>query len=263
MLPLSITILEDENVYMKQLIQELNCWSRKNDIAVSIRSFSNGKDLLREEFDDNEILFFDIDLKALRNGEKIDKQNGKVICSQFLDMNGLDIAKRLRENGFHGTIIFLTAFSEYVFQGYNVQAHDFLLKPIDADKLAKCLQPIVKGMDSSFHIYQFRDEMFKIPYNKILAFSAYKHYVDIATLIPVSNQDRNSYKTFRQRISVKELESQLPEEFIRCHRSVIINANKIISITKTEAVLIGDVICPISESYLEGVREAFVRVLGC
>lgn len=244
MTSLNITILDDEENYIKQLIQELHCWGREHNTTVSIRSFSRGKDLLKEEFDDTELLFLDIDLKTKH-------------------MNGLDIAKKLRKNGFRGNIIFLTAFSEYVFEGYNVHAHDFLLKPIDAEKLTKCLQPIVKSMDGSFHIFQFREETFKIPYNKILAFSTYKHYVDIATLIPASVQEKNALKLFRQRISIRDLEAQLPEEFIRCHRSVIINANKIISITKTEAVLINDTVYPISESYLEGVREAFMRVLGC
>ena len=244
MTSLNITILDDEKNYIKQLVEELQDWGRKHDTAVSIRSFSHGEDLLEEEFDDTELLFLDIDLKTKH-------------------WNGLDIAKKLRKNGFRGNIIFLTAFSEYVFEGYNVRAHDFLLKPIDAEKLTKCLRPIVESMNESFHIFQFREETFKIPYHKILAFSSYKHYVDIETLIPASSSEKNVWKTFRQRISIRELESQLPEEFVRCHRSVIINAGKIISMTKTEAVLINDTMYPISESYLEGVREAFMRVLGC
>lgn len=244
MIPLKITILDDEENDRRQLIQELYYWGTKHNIAVSIRSFSRGVDLLKEELDDMELLFLDIDLKTK-------------------NMNGLDIAKKLRKNGFRGNMIFLTAFSEYVFEGYNVHAHDFLLKPIDTEKLTKCLHPIIKSIDGSFYIFKFREETFKIPYSKIVAFSSYKHYVDIATLIPASAQDKNAFKTFQQRISIRDLEPKLPEEFIRCHRSVIINTSKMISMTKTEAVLINNAIYPISESCLEAVREAFMKVLGC
>lgn len=244
MTPLHITILDDEENYIRQLAQELQHWGREHNTAVSIRSFSCGEDFLKEEFDDTELLFLDIDLQAEH-------------------LNGLDIAKKLRKDGFRGNIIFLTAFSEYVFEGYNVRAHDFLIKPIDAERLAKCLKPIVKSLDGSFHVFQFREETFKIPYNKILAFSSYKHYVDIATLIPAPAQEKNAFKTFQQRISIRDLEPKLPEEFVRCHRSVIINASKMISMTKMEAVLINDTVYPVSKSYLEEVREAFMKVLGC
>lgn len=244
MTTLNVTILEDEESHAKQLTQALGCWSRKNDIGLSIHSFSSGEDFLKKEFDDTELIFLDIDLKTK-------------------NMNGVSIAKRLRKDGFRGNIIFLTAFSEYVFEGFNVRAHEFLIKPVDTAMLTRCLEPIIQSIDSSFHIFQLREETFKIPYHKILAFSAYKHYVDIATLLPASAGDKAAFKTFQQRISIKDLESRLPEEFIRCHRSVIINASKIISMTKTEAMLVNDTVYPISESYLEDVREAFMKVLGC
>lgn len=99
----------------------------------------------------------------------------------------MDIAKQLRKDGFCGNIIFLTAFSEYVFDRYHVQALDYLLKPISQNKLEQCMKPILRNMQGSYHVYKTKTETVKIPYNKILAFTSFRHYVDIITQ-PNDNQ---------------------------------------------------------------------------
>lgn len=237
---LNITILEDEITYAEQLQKLLAEWGRKNSIAISIHHFSRGEDFSNVTYEADELFFLDIDL---------------------VTSNGLDIAKKLRNDGFQGHIIFLTAFSEYVFDGYHVQALDYLLKPIDAGKLDRCMQPVLKDRESSYFTYQTKTEMVKIPYNKIMAFTSYKHYVDITTQIPVSPSEQNTYKCYRRKITLKNLEQQLPKEFIRCHRTVIININKVMKLTRTEVTLSNDSVYPISESYLKQVRDAFWKLL--
>lgn len=111
---LSITILEDEEIHSKQLKQLLKKWGDENHIMMSIHLFFSGESFLKYNYNEDELFFLDINLKT---------------------MNGMDIAKQLRKDGFQGTIIFLTAFSEYVFEGYNVQALNYLIKPIDYEKL--------------------------------------------------------------------------------------------------------------------------------
>ena len=169
---LNITIIEDEFIYVKQLQQLLKSWSIENHILISVRHFPYGEDFYNKEYDEDEIFFLDIELKT---------------------MNGMSIARQLRKDGFHGTIIFLTSFSEYVFDGYHVQALDYLLKPIDYQKLDTCLRPIINNLNGAYHTYQTKTEIVKIPYNKILCFSAFRHYVDIMTQIPVSSNDKNTF----------------------------------------------------------------------
>lgn len=237
---LNITILEDEAVYAGQLQKLLSEWGKKNNVTISVRHFSRGEDFIKKAYDEEELFFLDIDL---------------------VTTNGIEIAKELREDGFRGHIIFLTAFSEYVFDGYHVQALDYLLKPIDADKLDNCMKPVLKDMESSFLIWQTQSEMIKVPYNKIMAFTSYKHYVDIITQIPVSASDNTTCKCYRRKITLKALEQQLPKQFMRCHRTIIININKVMKLTRTEATLSDDSVYPVSESYLKNVREAFWKLL--
>ncbi len=237
---LDIIILEDELPYAQQLTTLLREWGRQKNIALSIRHYQNGVDFLAAEYEDDTLFFFDIDLMG---------------CS------GLDIAKQLRKDGFHGYIIFLTAFSEYVFDGYHVQALDYLLKPIDREKLGRCLQPVLKDLEGSCYVYQAKSEIIKIPYHKIMAFTSFRHYVDIITQIPISASNRNICKTYRQKITLKALEQRLPAEFVRCHRTVIININKVMKLAAAELTLSDHSVYPVSESCLKSVRHAFGKLL--
>ena len=228
---LNVTILEDEATHAAQLKQLLEKWGKQNNISTSIRHYFNDKDFSEKEYDEDELFFIDIELGSA---------------------NGMDIAKQLRKDGFCGNIIFLTAFSEYVFDGYQVQALDYLLKPISQNKLEQCMKPILRNMQGSYHVYKTKTETVKIPYNKILAFTSFRHYVDIIT------QPNDNQTFFRQKITLKNLQNQLPKEFVRCHRTVIVNMNKVMRLTNKDITLSDNSIYPVSESYLEHVREVFI-----
>lgn len=231
---LNVTILEDEATHAAQLKQLLEKWGKQNNISTSIRHYFNDKDFSEKEYDEDELFFIDIELGSA---------------------NGMDIAKQLRKDGFCGNIIFLTSFSEYVFDGYHVQALDYLLKPISQNKLEQCMKPILRNMQGSYHVYKTKTETVKIPYNKILAFTSFRHYVDIIT------QPNDNQVFFRQKITLKNLQNQLPKEFVRCHRTVIVNMNKVMRLTNKDITLSDNSIYPVSESYLEHVREVFSKLL--
>lgn len=231
---LNVTILEDETTHAMQLKQLLINWSKQNNISISIRHYYNDNDFSGKEYDEDELFFIDIKLGFA---------------------NGMDLAKQLRKDGFCGNIIFLTAFSEYVFDGYHVQALDYLLKPISQNKLEQCMKPILRNMQGAYHVYRTKTETVKIPYNKILAFTSFRHYVDIIT------QPNDNKALYRQKITLRNLQDQLPEEFVRCHRTIIVNMNKVMRLTSKDITLSDNSIYPVSESYLEHVREVFSELL--
>ncbi len=63
--------------------------------------------------------------------------------SNIVNENGISICMQLREKGFHGDIIFLTAFREYVFDGYQAQAINYLLKPISEEIVNNCMDKYI------------------------------------------------------------------------------------------------------------------------
>ena len=144
---LNVTILEDEATHAAQLKQLLEKWGEQNNISTSIRHYFNNKDFSEKEYDEDELFFIDIELGSA---------------------NGMDIAKQLRKDGFCGNIIFLTAFSEYVFDGYHVQAFDYLLKPISQSKLEQCMKSILRNMQGSYHVYKTKTETVKMRLFQVL-----------------------------------------------------------------------------------------------
>ena len=112
-----IAICDDEK-YMSDQIQELACafFGRRNR-ETAIRRFSCGRELL--EYDGQiDILFLDIQMK---------------------DMDGMETAKRLRAGKFRGFLIFITVLQEMVFQSFEVQAYDYLVKPIEEARFEKTM----------------------------------------------------------------------------------------------------------------------------
>lgn len=231
---LHVTILEDKTAHATQLAQLLQKWGKQHNIFLSLRHYFKSEDFIGKKYDEDELFFIDIELGM---------------------MNGIDLARHLRKSSFHGNIIFLTAFPEYVFEGYHVQALDYLLKPINENKLEQCMKPVLRNMEGSYHVYRTKNQTVKIPYSKIFAFTSFQHYVNIVTRFNGNNA------SYRQKITLSNLQSLLPGEFVRCHRTTIVNINKVIRLTCKDITLSDYSVYPVSESCLEHVREAFSRVI--
>ena len=81
----------------------------------------------------------------------------------------METAVRLRKENYSGDLIFLTAFREYVFEGYNVQAFNFLLKPIDQKILEQVLSALILKYSPECYILKNKQQIQALPYSKILA----------------------------------------------------------------------------------------------
>ena len=162
-------------------------------------------------------------------------------------MTGLDVAKKLREEGYQGSVIFLTAFREYVFHGYEVHAMNYLLKPVKEYPLFLCLDEIAKDLYGSSYLYRNKQEIIRIPYKDILSFSSSMHYVDILTVS----------EHFCQYTTLNSIIEYLPQEFIRTHKSCIVNMAHIYKISGSTIVLSNHMTTRIGRSYMKSVVAAF------
>ena len=196
-----IAICDDEK-YMSDQIQELACafFGRRNR-EIAIRRFSCGQELL--EYDGQiDILFLDIQMKG---------------------MDGMETAKRLRAGKFRGFLIFITVLREMVFQSFEVQAYDYLLKPIEEARFEKTMERLLASMCSAggssllvqkgyeSRIIQKEDIVFcEIIDRKI--------YLNLA-----SGEVVDYYERIESLIRLENLETKLDSRFFRCHRSFLIN----------------------------------------
>lgn len=226
---MNITILEDQPLETERLKTQLQTWSTQNNFPIEIKAYSSGETYLEQRncLDEFPNVFF------------LDIQMGK--------LSGIDIAKKLRKEGYRGYIIFLTAFREYVFHGYEVHALNYLLKPIKPEPLRLCLEEIAKDLTGSSYLYRTKQEIIRIPYRDILCFSSSLHYVDILTV-------SGNYCQYSTLNSIIE---HLPQEFIRTHRSYIVNMAHIYKISGNSISLSNNMTVQISRSYAKDVLNAF------
>ena len=178
----------------------------------------------------------------------------------FLDINmpeisGLAFAKSINKNI---KVIFTTAYREYAIDGFDLQAVDYLLKPISFERLLKAInkfsnenieiigKPVVETHDINDFIFVRADrKMVKINFSEILYIESLSDYIQIHLID----------KTITTRETISNIEAKLPQhQFLRTHRSFIISINKIELFTN-EFVELGNKAIPISRTYKNDVLK--------
>lgn len=170
------------------------------------------------------------------------------------DKNGLDFLKSIKQNLM---VIFTTAHSKYAVESYNVNAIDYLLKPIEVDRFI-----IACNKANDFFEYSnsttsklqnclyVRSEyaLIKILYNEIRYLETMDDYIKIHT---------TDGKIVLTLMSMKKIVEKLPNnEFIRVHRSFAVSLSNISSI-RNQTILLGDTIIPIGANYKKEIQEIY------
>lgn len=229
---MKITILENNNAELKNLLSILNEWSSTNNTRLTINTYQSSEELL--ENDSNCYIDTDIFLLDIEMG----------------NISGLELAKILRMNNYTGFIIFLTAFKDYVFEGYNVHAFNFFVKPINKSLLFQCLDEIKEKMASNFYTYKNKNKETRfIPFNDIIFFLSNSHYTDITT----------SKAIYSQYASLKTILNTLPRQFIQVHKSCIVNMDHIYKISKNKIYLSNGSSVAIGRLYLAQFKKTFLN----
>lgn len=175
---------------------------------------------------------------------------------QMPKLSGIDFLKTLRNPP---KVIFTTAFRDYAIEGFDLEVADYLLKPIPFERFLKAVakvlhqpaapasQPQIKA-DEDYVYFKVDKKMVKTRMADILYIESIKDYVKVRTPErEIITQQKISY-----------LEESLPrEQFIRIHRSFIVNREKIDAYSATD-VEIGKFHVPIGRNYKNDV----MKVLG-
>ncbi len=180
----------------------------------------------------------------------------------FLDIQmpqimGTDFIRTLKKSP---KIIFTTAFRKYAVEGFELDAVDYLLKPISFERFLKAVNKVLQtnldAPDSKYHLNESVSEsapsylyfrvdrkMVKVFLHDILYIEGFSDYVKIIT----------SSKTLITKQLISTLEETLPKEiFIRIHRSFIISINKINSYN-ADSITIGNAELPIGRLFKQNV----------
>jgi DNA-binding LytR/AlgR family response regulator len=191
-----IAIVEDEKEAAETLLSYLKRFAGEHGLLFDLAVYSNPLTFLEEYDPDTDIVFMDILLP---------------------DLNGMEASKRLRAIDGDVTIIFVTNLASYAIKGYEVEALDFIVKPISYDNFSLKLQRAIdrlKANDDASITVATAEGSFVIPISAITYVEVRGHVVQIHT-------EKKIYVTYG---TLKKLESQLnPDVFVRCNSCYLVN----------------------------------------
>jgi two-component system LytT family response regulator len=170
---------------------------------------------------------------------------------QMPDLDGLNFSRQVPAAT---KIIFTTAFKQYAFESYEVNAVDFLLKPIRYQKFLIAVDKVRQRLgivqqsepEQTSMFIRIDNQLRQIDFSDILYISGLKDYVHI-----ILTTDSRPIITH---LTMKAVEKMLPSSrFMRVHRSYIVALDKIKSIDRNSCIYIGKEVIHVTDAY----KEAF------
>lgn len=228
-----IAVCDDERVHAQGNVELIQKWATLCKVNVNIDLFSSAEEFLFRwsEGEPYDLALFDI---------------------QMRNMTGIELAKTIREKDKELQIIFVTGIATHVFEGYDVSALNYLVKPYTPQVLAGVLDKayaVFKQKEAGSLMVSQESRLVRIPYAEILYMEIKGHYFDIYTIMG----EFRTKKKMDAMISL--LDSSL---FIRCHRSFIVNIAHVSSLGRLDIKLKGGQIVPLSLPNVQPVTQLFL-----
>lgn len=166
------------------------------------------------------------------------------------DMNGMELARKLRSKGDMLPIIFITGYSEFMQDGYDVEALHYLLKPVNKEKLFAVLDRYASRHSADSRvIFSSGDESVCINADDIMYLEAFGKKTQITL---------RGGKEIECTCGLSAAAEKLGENFVSCHRSYVVNLGFVRSISKTDVTLDNGRKIPLSRRQYDTVNKAFI-----
>lgn len=227
-----IAICDDETVMCRQLksmvSERLDGWKE----ASAVTCFSSAHRLLCSPLD-FDVIFLDI---------------------RMPDMDGMVLAGKLRSKGFDGVLIFVTALKEYMPDAFEVEAMDYLIKPIEPGRLESALKRTLKRLSS------------KTGKSLFIRTRNWCRTVRLHDIYYCEVIDRKIYVHMRDGVmdyygKIKDVEKQTAGCLIRCHRSYLVNPEYLVEYQGGLGVLENGEKVPVASSCHQAVMEGMMRYM--
>lgn len=233
---LNIAVVDDEEVHRDILRKYIEEWRLQKRLDVRVETYESSEAFYFMWCEDQhcDVVFLDIMMGGV---------------------DGVSLARKLREKGDGLTIIFTTGIADYMQEGYEVEAMHYLLKPLNRKKVWECLDKSLKqkAEDTTNLLLPTEEGSVKIRTDRLLFAEAVERYCVLA-------YEKEHIKV---RIGIRELAQKLEtlENFIFCHRSYLINVRMISKISKTDLVMDNGETVPVSRRLSKEVSERFVKIV--
>lgn len=220
----------------KETCMEIAELIRERDRGAEISVFFNGETLIGsgEDFD---IVFLDVAMKAL---------------------SGIDTAKRLRsleaeKDNRKSIIVFITAFREYMEQAFDVNAFNYITKPIDRDRFFRIFNAAAKQTASTSSDRYIMVKCQGVQRKFLLSDI---HYIESSNKKVIIHTRNEGFETYGK---LGEFEELLKESFFRCHRCYLVNLESITAYDFEEIQIISGGKLPLSKQKYSDFVKAYLR----
>lgn len=225
-----IAVCDDRKEDAGYVVDCVQQWAKLGERQIQIHAFSSAEAFLFEYSGNKgyDLLLLDIEMGA---------------------MDGVSLAKELRRDNERLQIIFITGYSDYIAEGYEVAALHYLMKPVKPDKLFSVLDRAVDKLCRDERILDVRasGELTRIPFRQIRYVDVQLNYITIHANTEV-----------KVKMPLGELADKLDERFYRVGRSAIVNLTCITRVTKTDIWLQDGVRIPLPRGAYQAVNRAIM-----
>lgn len=227
-----IAVCDNSEADVQYISALVSRWAERACHTVQLSAFASAEEFLFRyaEKNDYDILLLDIEM-----GE----------------MDGVTMAKELRKDNDTIQIVFITGYSDYISEGYEVAALHYLMKPVKEEKLCSVLERATEKLSKNEKVLHFEisGEMVRVPVYQIRYADVFGNYVTIHAAEDVT-----------VKMTLSELEKELDDRFFRVSRSVIVNLTQVSRVTKAEIKLNDGVAIPLPRGAYEGVNRAIIHM---
>lgn len=228
---MKIAICDDSAVDRDYTAGMVEAWAKDREISLILRKFPSAEAFLFQyaEEKDWDILLLDIEMGAL---------------------DGVSMAKSVRKENEAVQIVFLTGYSDYIAEGYEVAALHYLMKPIKSEKLRVVLDRAAekrKQQDRCLNL-ELSGEMVRLPFYEIRYLEVRQNYVTL-----------HAKREYTVKRTLGEFEKELDQRFFRVGRSLILNLKDVRRVTRTGVRLSDGTVLPLPRGAYEPLNRAIIE----
>lgn len=206
-----------------------------------------------------------MEIDVYYSGEKLAEaiSQGKMYDIIYLDiqmggLDGLAVGKYIRKMELDSIIVYISEYIEYIESVFEVEAFEFIRKPISNEKFMLTLKRALNRLDRKQYFFDCKSKNYwiRIPIKDIVYFESSGRKINI-------HLKDNKMEIFNGKLDNVEIKlSNSPSLFLRIHKSYLVNLSYIRAISGKKARLINELVLPISDDRKDNVRKQYVKCLG-
>ncbi|MEG1971580.1 MAG: LytTR family DNA-binding domain-containing protein [Oscillospiraceae bacterium] len=229
---MNIAVIDDSAIDRGILKAFIKSYAEESKIQIDLKEFSSGEDFSKSDILENlHAAFFDIYMDKL---------------------NGIDCALMLRRINERAEIIFTTTSNSFAAESYSVRAADYLLKPLNYEKIIQVMDLIVKKQNIIPPVFKICEKrsVRRILISDILYVDTQKHYVCFHTKKGIES-------TYI--LSFQQVEEELRQykNFLTCYRNTIVNMDEIDRTEERDFILSTGEYVPINRNDIYNIKDKY------